>query len=102
MAVLNLVLLQTEDWVRTFFNLAVGCCELLIITTCSDLQVFGNVVWFQSIYFTRTEVFPVRCFRTKQCTLYLFADQPYDSEGHFAWSAWWIEFTSHLKNLTFF
>ena len=28
---------------------------------------------------------------------YLFVDRCYDSEGHFGWPAWWIEFTSRFK-----
>ena len=37
---------------------------------------------------------------SEQSNVYLFADQHFESEGHFAWSAWWIEFTSRFK-LTF-
>ena len=32
----------------------------------------------------------------EQSHLYLSEDQRYDSEGHFAWPAWLIEFTNCL------
>ena len=45
-------------------------------------------------YFTRTKVVSRPLFQNK--AMYICLRQWYDSEGHFAWPAWWIEFTSRF------
>ena len=58
------------------------------------------LVYINSSYFIGTNVF-FQSLVSEEGNVYLFADRCYDSECHFAWPAWWIEFTSRFK-LKFF
>jgi len=50
-----------------------------------------------SKYFTRTKVFFPPAV-SEQGNVDFFADQCYDSEGGYAWPAWWIDFTIVVLN----
>ena len=48
------------------------------------------------IYFTRFFFCPLFQNKAMYIYIYIFAGQCSDSEGQFAWPAWWIEFTSRF------